>query len=150
MNPRSRLALIPHRPPFLFVDEIVELTSDRILTKMWADPDADYFKGHYPGHPVMPGVLICECVFQAGALLVVHRLGAEKAKGTVPVLTRIKEAKFKHIVRPGQTLAVEVVFDEELGGASYLTGLVTVEGRKVLRVAFVCMLADEASAEDRG
>ncbi|MFH0982889.1 MAG: 3-hydroxyacyl-ACP dehydratase FabZ family protein [Planctomycetota bacterium] len=149
MNPRSGLALIPHRPPFLFVDEIVELTAARIVTKMWADPDADYFKGHYPGHPVMPGVLICECVFQAGAALVVHRVGAEKAKGAVPVLTRIKEAKFKHIVRPGQTLCVEAVFDDELGGAYYLTGLVTVEGRKVLRVAFVCMLAEETPLEDR-
>ena len=140
MNLPSGIALIPHRPPFLFVDEVIELTADRILTRKWADPEADYFKGHYPGNPVMPGVLICESVFQCGAILMMERVGGENAKGAMPVLTRIKEAKFKHVVRPGQTLAVEVVFDEELGGAYYMTGRVTVEGKLVVRVTFVCMM----------
>lgn len=148
MNSQSSLNSIPHRPPFLFVDEVVELTSDRILATKRADPEADYFKGHYPGNPMMPGVLICESVFQAGAILMMHRVGCGQADGAAPVLTRINEAKFKHIIRPGQTLAVEVVFDEELGGAYYMTGRVSVEEKMVLRVTFVCMMTQETPWEE--
>ncbi|MCK4659305.1 MAG: beta-hydroxyacyl-ACP dehydratase [Phycisphaerae bacterium] len=150
MNPRSAIDSIPHRPPFLFVDEVVELTADRVVTKVVADPDADYFKGHYPGNPLMPGVLICECALQAGAILMMHRIDAGDDKNSLPVLTRINEAKFKHMVKPNQTLRVEVVFNDELSGAYYMTGRVTVDGRMVLRVTFVCMLADKSSQEDRG
>ena len=134
---------IPHRDPFLFVDKVIELDQHRILTQKQADPEADFFKGHYPGNPVMPGVLICESVFQAGAILIAHRVGQAGALAGTPVLTRIKEAKFKHIVKPGQTMNVEVVFDEALGDAFFLTGRVTVEGKMVLRVTFACMLAEE-------
>lgn len=146
MNSPPNVLAIPHRPPFLFVDEVVELTPERIVARKRVEPGADYFKGHYPGNPVMPGVLICESVFQAGAILMMHRVGKEHTQGAVPVLTRITEAKFKSIVRPGQTLALEVVFDEELGGAYYMTGRVTVEDRTVLRVTFVCMLTPEESS----
>lgn len=144
MTPETVLQLLPHRPPFRFVDEVVELSAERIVTRARADPQADYFRGHYPGNPLMPGVLLCESVFQAGALLMIHRIGAESAAGLTPVLTRIREAKFKHVVRPGEVLTAEVVFDEELGGAYYMTGRVTAEGRAVLRVTFVCMLKPPA------
>ncbi len=66
------LTAIPHRPPFLFVDEIVEVDDRRILTRKFADPDSDFFRGHYPDYPVMPGVLVCESCFQSGALLIAH------------------------------------------------------------------------------
>jgi len=65
------LNTIPHRPPFLFVDEIVEQDDERIHTRKTVDADEPFFKGHYPDYPIMPGVLVCECVFQAGALLIV-------------------------------------------------------------------------------
>ncbi len=142
MNMEDVLGVIPHRPPFLFVDEVVELGERRIVTRTKADPEADFFKGHYPGNPVMPGVLLCECCFQAGALLLAHRLGREEASSGTPVLTRIKDAQFKHIVRPGQTLNVEVILDDELENAYYLTGRITVEGRMALRVTFACMLSE--------
>ena len=132
---------IPHRPPFLFVDEIVEVNNERIVTTKYADPEADFFRGHYPGRPVMPGVLICECCFQAGALLIAHRLGEfDESKG-IPVLTRIQDARFKQIVTPGQTLRIEVTLDEELHGAYFLTGRVTVEEKLAVRVTFASMQA---------
>jgi 3-hydroxyacyl-[acyl-carrier-protein] dehydratase len=131
---------IPHRPPFLFIDDVVEWTADRMVTQYRADPAAEFFKGHYPGNPVMPGVLICECAFQAGALLLARRMGVEVAAGGTPVLTRINEAKFRHMVRPGDVLAVEVQLDEELGGAYFMTGRVTAGGNSVLRVTFACTL----------
>ena len=157
MNQESVLQTIPHRPPFLFVDEVVELDEQRIVTRVQADPEADFFKGHYPGNPVMPGVLLCECCFQAGALLVGHHLrsgqgaagfsprgrasgeNAATSSGT-PVITRIKEAKFKHIVRPGDVLGVEVVLDEEVNDVFFMTGRLTVGGKPALRVEFAAKL----------
>ncbi len=158
---RDPQAVIPHRSPFLFLDEVVELDERRILARTLADPRADYFRGHYPGNPVMPGVLISECVFQAGAFLLACRIqraagrtqSAERrsprgpvlgensaiADGT-PVLTRIRDARFKRIVRPGESLDIEVVLDDELDNAYHLTGRVTVGGESVLRVSFACML----------
>ena len=145
MTETLSVTAIPHRPPFLFVDEILEVTDRRIVTTKAADPGADYFRGHYPDRPLMPGVLVCECCFQAGALLIAHRRGGYAPAGGVPVLTRIQDARFKEMVRPGQTLRIEVTLDDELEGAYYLTGRVTVEGKPALRVTFACM-----PAEDKG
>lgn len=130
---------IPHRPPFLFVDDIVEVDDGHIVTTKYVDPSADFFRGHYPGEPVMPGVLVSECCFQAGALLIAHRMGGYDASRGVPVLTRITDAKFRRIVKPGSTLRIEVTLDDELDNAYYLTGRASVEGKAVLRVQFVCM-----------
>lgn len=141
MNVSMTVDSIPHRPPFLFVDNIIEITNDRIVAEKRIDPEAECFRGHYPGNPIMPGVLLCECCFQAGALLMAHRLGTTDWKG-VPVLTRIKDAKFKRIVRPGETVSIEATLDDELGGAYYMTGRASVEGSLAVRVEFVCMLAD--------
>ena len=142
MTASITLTSIPHRPPFLFVDEIVELSHERIITRKLADPEADFFRGHYPHQPVMPGVLLCECCFQAGALLIAHRIGAHEAGKGIPVVTRIKDAKFKRIVRPGEMLHVEVTLDDILAKAYFLTGRVTVEKKTAARVTFACMKAD--------
>lgn len=132
---------IPHRPPFLFVDEIVEVSTDRIVTTKFVDPQSDFLRGHYPAEPLMPGVLICECGFQAGALLIAHRIGGLEASRGIPVLTRIQDGRFKRIVHPGQTLRVEVTLDDELDGAYYLTARATVDGKLAVRVTFACKLA---------
>jgi len=138
MGERPSLSDIPHRPPFLFVDEIVEIVDRRIVTRTRVDADADFFRGHYPDRPIMPGVLICECCFQAGALLIAHRLRERQAAG-LPVVTRIQDARFKRIVRPGEVLDVEITLDDELDGAYFLTGRVSADDHLVLRVTFACM-----------
>lgn len=138
---RLTVDAIPHRPPFSFADEIVEVSERRIVTRWLADPARDFFRGHYPGRPIVPGVLLCESCFQAGALLIAHRVGGFDAGPRVPVVTRISDARFKRMVGPGQTLHVEVTLDEELDGAFFLTGRVTVEGQLVARVGFACMAA---------
>jgi len=143
MTTELTVTSIPHRPPFLFVDEIIDVWDKRILTRKFVDPAADFFRGHYPGHPVMPGVLLCECCFQAGALLLVYRMGGYDAAKGVPVLTRISDARFKRIVKPGQTLDVEATLDEELEGAYFMTGRISVDGKPVLRVTFACMLGKD-------
>ena len=67
--------LIPHRPPFLWVDKIISFADDTIITEKMIPTDLDIFTGHYPGNPIMPGVLLCEAIFQSGALLIgkMHR-----------------------------------------------------------------------------
>lgn len=151
MTEALTLASIPHRPPFLFVDEILEVDRRRILTKKFVDPESDFFQGHYPDQPVMPGVLLCESCFQSGALLIAHLSPHDTSRG-VPVLTRINDARFKRMVQPGQMLHVEVTLDDELDDVYFLTGRVTVDGKPVLRVRFACALrpprgADAASVE---
>ena len=137
------VSAIPHRPPFLFVDSVVSVSNDRIETVTRADPDADFFTGHYPGNPVMPGVLVSECVFQAGALLIAHRIGGYDPTAGTPVLTRISDARFKRIVRPGDTMHVTVTLDDEVDNAYYMTGRVTVGDSQVVRIQFACMLASD-------
>ena len=99
------LRAIPHRPPFLFVDNIVELTETKIRTTKQISPEEPFFQGHYPGHPIMPGVLICESIFQTGAILLSKIIG--DAADSIPVLTRISNAKFKSMAKPGDLLEIE-------------------------------------------
>lgn len=135
MNRADWLALLPHRPPFLFVDNVVEIGDDAITTVFRAAPDLAFFSGHFPGDPVMPGVLLCECCLQAGAILM-RRRPAIAEDASVPVVTRILEAKFKRVVRPGDRLRIHVALDEELGGAFFMTGKASVGDETAMRCKF--------------
>lgn len=133
------LKAIPHRPPFLFVDKIVELTETTIKTTKEISPEEPFFKGHYPGNPIMPGVLICESIFQTGAILLSNII-SDISEGT-PVLTRIGNAKFKNIVRPGATLEMEAEVVERVSNAFFLKGKASSEGKTVVTVEFAVSLA---------
>jgi len=133
------LKAIPHRPPFLFVDRIVELTETKIRTTKEISPDEPFFKGHYPGNPIMPGVLVCESIFQTGAILLSSIIG-DIGDG-VPVLTRITNARFKNMVRPGSLLEVEAELVERVSNAFFLKGSASVAGKTVVTVEFAVSLA---------
>lgn len=133
------LDAIPHRPPFLFIDEIIEMDKSRIIAKKKLSPDLDFFKGHYPDFPVMPGVLTLESVFQAGAVLLSQHVGGQESG--VPVLTRIKDAKFKKMVRPGDTLTLEARIEDSIKSVFYMKGTVRVDDALVASVSFTCALA---------
>ena len=133
------LKAIPHRPPFLFVDKVIELTDTKIRAKKEISPEEPFFKGHYPGNPIMPGVLICESIFQTGAILLSSIIG-DIGKGT-PVLTRINNAKFKNMVRPGAILELEAELVEKVGNAFFMKGKATSEGKTVVTVEFAVSLA---------
>ena len=137
------LNAIPHRPPFLFVDRIVELSETRIKTTKEIRPDEPVLAGHYPGQPIMPGALICESIFQTGAILLSKMMGGID-KG-VPVLTRINNAKFKSIVRPGSILDIEAELVEKVSSAYYMKGKASVGGKISVTVDFTVTLAKEAS-----
>jgi 3-hydroxyacyl-[acyl-carrier-protein] dehydratase len=139
--------LIPHRPPFLFVNQVLSVTHEQIVATYQPPVDAPFFQGHYPGNPVMPGVLLCECAFQAGALLLAWR--GRVAGRSTPVLTRIRDARFRHIVRPAAPLRMEVTCTEDLQDACYLLGRVFAGDELALRVEFAVMLAEGSAAEPR-
>jgi len=133
------LKAIPHRPPFLFVDKVVELTETKIKTTKEISPEEPFFKGHYPGNPIMPGVLICESIFQTGAILLSSIIGY--IGDGIPVLTRINNAKFKNMVKPGDLLDIEAELVEKVSNAFFLKGSASVAGKTVVTVEFAVSLA---------
>lgn len=135
---------IPHRPPFLWLDSIISLTDDEIIAVKEISADLDVFNGHYPDYPLMPGVLLCEAIFQAGALLISENLNNDKKEATVPagvpVLTRIIGAKFKREVVPGDIITLTASLSEKLGPAWFMKGSVQVAGKVAVKVEFACTL----------
>jgi 3-hydroxyacyl-[acyl-carrier-protein] dehydratase len=139
------LNAIPHRPPFLFVDRIVEVSGTKIKTTKEIKPDESVFEGHYPGQPIMPGTLICESIFQTGAILLSKMMGG--MGGDIPVLARISNAKFKSIVKPGSILDIEAELVEKVSNAYFMKGKASVFGKTSVTVEFTVTLAKEASRE---
>lgn len=138
-------ALIPHRAPFLFVDRIVARAEGSIVTEWVVPADADFFRGHYPGEPVLPGVIASEFVFQSGALLIAAPESRHASAGAIPVLARVQDARFRAIVRPGARLVARVTLDEQVGSAFLMRGEIEDErGESVLKLRFtVSMKARE-------
>jgi len=132
---------IPHRPPFLFGDQIVEMTEKRIKAVRKMDPEEAFFKGHYPGYPVMPGVLVCEAIFQTGAILL-SRIMTGAGEG-IPVLGRINNARFEHMVKPGDTLELEAELVEVMATAYFMKGRASVGGKTAATVEYAVTLAKE-------
>ena len=129
---------IPHRPPMLLVDEIVSRTEDTIVTKKTFRPEEFFLQGHYPGQPIVPGVILCEATVQSGAVLL---SSLTTGVSGVPVLTRMNEVKFRRVVRPGETIEMTVKLNERLGDAYFLTGTAKVDGQTAARLEFACAIS---------
>lgn len=143
---------IPHRPPFLLLDTVLELGVDSIRAQTTLRPDdqpwASIYPGHYPDNPITPGVLLLEIIFQAAAVLAADIVGRENLKGT-PVVTRIQNAKFRNMVFPGDTVEVAATLTERAANAFFMKGSMKKDGKEALRCEFAVALADkppEASA----
>lgn len=133
------LAHIPQRPPFLLLDGIVDETKDKVTTFKQLTGAEDWFKGHFPGNPVMPGVLMCEAVFQTGAYLMARRGEATEA-GKTAVVTRIQGAKFKNMAKPGDRLIITVDFVEMLANAAFMKGKVVVDDKTIMTIEFAAAI----------
>ena len=139
MTDQRILDAIPHRDPFLLVDEIVEWEDKRIVCNKTFSGEEEFFVGHYPGFPLVPGVLLCEATMQCGAILLSKHL--EGVEGKVPVATRMNDVRFKRMVRPRETFRMEVELMERLADAFFLKGKVTVDGKVSVRFEFACTAA---------
>jgi 3-hydroxyacyl-[acyl-carrier-protein] dehydratase len=126
---------IPHRPPMLLIDEIVEQTETSIVCRKTFRAEEFFFQGHYPDQPIVPGVILCEASMQAGAILLSKFVQQD---GGVPVATRLNDVKFKRMVRPGQTIELNVVLNERLANAFFLTAKVKCKGKLAARLDFAC------------
>ncbi len=133
--------LIPHRDPFLWIDEVTAESPGRLTARKCVAADLDVFRGHYPGQPVLPGVLLCEAAMQAGAVLIARQASDSSVSGCVPVATRINNVKFRQMVRPGDTLVIEVELTERLADAFFLKATIKVEGKTAAQLEFACTLA---------
>jgi 3-hydroxyacyl-[acyl-carrier-protein] dehydratase len=127
--------LIPHREPFLWIDRIISEKPGIIVTEKDITADLDVFRGHYPNMPILPGVLLCESVFQSGALLIARLLDKTRCS-KLPVITKISSARFKRPVFPGDTLRIEVELKESLSSAQFFKATVRVRSKIVLRIEF--------------
>lgn len=133
-------AAIPHRDPFLLVDEIVAQDERTIHCRKKFTGDEYFFRGHYPAYPITPGVLLCEAGMQAGAVLLSKQAAA--SPGKVPVATRIDSVRFKRMVRPGDVIDIEVELVERLADAFFMKAKVSCGGQVAARFEFACTLAE--------
>jgi 3-hydroxyacyl-[acyl-carrier-protein] dehydratase len=133
---------IPHRDPFLWIDEVPEVSERRIVARKFVDATIDAFRGHFPGKPVFPGVLLVEAAMQAGGVLLARLPAGRVPAGHVPVVTRINNVKFRRMVRPGDTLEIEVELDGNVENAFFLEAKVMVGGKLAAQFSYSCATAE--------
>ena len=132
--------ILPHRPPFLLIDEVLELEpGKRVLARREVRADDWWFAGHFPGRPVMPGVLTIEAIAQAGAVAV---LADEANRGKLPFFAGIDDCKFKRIVEPGDVLSLECEFVRVRGPVAKGAGVARVGDEIAAQAALTVFVGD--------
>jgi len=124
-------AILPHREPFLLIDEVLELEpGERVVARKTVREDEWYLAGHFPGRPVMPGVLIVEGMAQTGAVAV---LSQEENRGRLALFAGIDDVRFKRIVEPGDELQLECTLEQVRGPIGKGKARATVDGQLAAR-----------------
>ena len=139
------LHAIPHRYPFLMIDRVVDLvTNERAIGVKNVSVNESFFQGHFPNHPVMPGVLIIEAMAQTAAILVVETLGPDAA-GRVVYFMSVEGAKFRRPVIPGDQLRIHCVKQRNRGNVWKFTAVAKVGDVEVAEATYAAMIMDRAA-----
>ncbi|MCD8140270.1 MAG: beta-hydroxyacyl-ACP dehydratase [Planctomycetaceae bacterium] len=145
MNREEIERLIPHRAPFLLLDDVTAISAESVEATYTLRPDDDLwsriYSGHYPGSPITPGVLLCEMLFQAAAVML-GQAARDAGLAGVPVVTRITSAKFKSMVLPGDTVTIRARLKERMANAFFMKGDIHANGTVSLQAEFAVALAE--------
>jgi beta-hydroxyacyl-ACP dehydratase FabZ len=142
MDVRKILELLPHRYPFLLVDRILEVQgTEKIVGLKNVTFNEEFFQGHFPGHPVMPGVLIVEAMAQTGGMLLMEQI-PDREKKTVYFMS-LDNVKFRKPVVPGDQLRMEVTMLQFRGKIAKLKGVALVEGKVVAEAEMMAGVVDK-------
>jgi 3-hydroxyacyl-[acyl-carrier-protein] dehydratase len=137
------MEMIPHRPPFLMIDKVVDVVANECATGIKnVSINENYFQGHFPARAVMPGVLIIEAMAQTAAVLVVHTLGPESA-GKLVYFMSVENARFRRPVFPGDRLDVHVVKQRNRGNVWKFEGRAKVGDNLMAEAVFAAMILDD-------
>jgi 3-hydroxyacyl-[acyl-carrier-protein] dehydratase len=135
-------AILPHREPFLLLDEVVDLEPGRrVVAKKVVRDDEWYLAGHFPGNPIMPGVLMVEALAQCGAVAV---LAEEDNRGKLALFAGIDDVRFKRIVRPGDELTLECEIETLRGPVGRGKARATVDGELAVRGTLTFAVTEQA------
>ncbi len=145
MDTKDIWEILPHRYPMLMVDQIVEMTEDSIVGLKNVTINEPHFAGHFPGFPVMPGVLIIEAMAQVGGILVGKV--APHTRGRVMFLASVEEAKFRKPVFPGNQLRIEMKLLRLKYTIAKMQGVAKVDGQVAAEAILMCKLADPPKDE---
>ena len=156
MTNQQILDAIPHRNPFLFVDEIVRWDENEIVCKKTFSGMEFFFEGHYPHYPLTPGVILCEAAMQAGAIFLskFFRLQASGSTSkvypearspqpearSVPVVGRMNDVKFRQMVHPGDEVLMQVTLTDRMQDVFFMKAKVTTNGKTAVTFNFACKM----------
>ena len=139
------MEVLPHRYPMLLVDRIIEMDEKKVVGIKCVTINEQFFQGHYPGHPIMPGVLIVESLAQTGAMfLLVH---VENLETKVPYFVKIDKVKFRKPVLPGDVLRNECTLTEHKGNMFVLDAKAYVDGKVVCEGELTAAIVDREKAQ---
>jgi 3-hydroxyacyl-[acyl-carrier-protein] dehydratase len=137
------MEMIPHRHPFLMIDKVIDVVANERATGIKnLSINENYFQGHFPARPVMPGVLIIEAMAQTAAVLVVHTLGPA-SEGKLVYFMSVDNARFRRPVFPGDRLDVQVTKQRRRGNVWKFEGRAKVGGNLMAEAVFAAMILDE-------
>jgi len=149
---------IPHRDPFLFVDEIVRWDESEIVCKKTFTGKEFFFAGHYPHYPLTPGVILCEAAMQAGAIFLskYFKETHDSSEKGVPVVGRMNDVKFREMVRPGDEVIMQVTLTEQMKDVFFMKAKVTVcepqcsfsNGKTAVTFNFACKMVAENERDE--